>query len=119
MNKYKLGRSFEYRVQKILRKHNFSVTRSAKSGGLADLVAVKYGHVCYVQCKYTKEKQKAYISRQEREALIAEAKKHNIFAVLAYNFRDEGKKKSKIRFKVLYAPSGSLSFLPFEKLFFS
>lgn len=51
---YKKGRSFEYRVKKILEKQGFYVIRSAGSQGAFDLIAIKRNILYLYQLKKNK-----------------------------------------------------------------
>ena len=57
MNRYNIGRRFEYRIKKWFEDRGFFVVRSAGSRGLADLVAIKGKEVILVQCKAYKPSQ--------------------------------------------------------------
>lgn len=48
---YRLGRQFEYRVRDDMRKKNYFVLRSPRSGSPADLVCIKKGKIIFIQCK--------------------------------------------------------------------
>lgn len=48
---YRLGRQFEYRVRDIFRAAGYFVLRSPASKSEVDLIAVKTGRVCFIQCK--------------------------------------------------------------------
>lgn len=50
-SKYRLGRSFEYRVRDALKAKGFIVLRSPRSGSPIDLVAVRKDGVLFIQCK--------------------------------------------------------------------
>ena len=54
----------EYRVKELLEDDGYFVVRSAGSGGVADLVALKPGQVLLVQCK-----SEAYLAPAEWNAL--------------------------------------------------
>jgi hypothetical protein len=50
--KYRLGRSFEYRVRDDLRRKGYFVLRSPRSGSPVDLIAVKKDKsLLFIQCK--------------------------------------------------------------------
>lgn len=49
--KYRLGRQVEYSVRDDLKKRGYFALRSPRSGGIADLIALKKGCVLLVQCK--------------------------------------------------------------------
>lgn len=49
--KYRLGRQFEYRVRDDMRKKNYFVLRSPRSGSPVDLVCIKKGKIVFIQCK--------------------------------------------------------------------
>jgi Holliday junction resolvase len=63
--KYRLGRSFEYRVRDFYKKQGYFVIRSPQSRGPMDLVAIKKGVVLFIQCKIN-----GYMQSKEKNALI-------------------------------------------------
>lgn len=75
---YQLGRSFEYTVRNLLRKHGYFVIRSAQSKGEADLVAIAPGSILLVQCK-----RGGTIPKEERESLFTLAQRIGVEAILA------------------------------------
>lgn len=77
-SQYALGRSFEYSVRNLLRKHGYFVVRSAQSKGEADLVALASGSVLLVQCK-----RGGSIPKSEQEELFALAQRIGAEAILA------------------------------------
>lgn len=48
---YRLGRHFEYRVRDDMRKKDYFVLRSPRSGSPVDLVCIKKGKIIFIQCK--------------------------------------------------------------------
>jgi hypothetical protein len=50
---YNRGRAFEYARKKAWEKVGYIVLRTAGSHGDFDLVAVRSGHVTFIQCKLT------------------------------------------------------------------
>jgi len=85
---YERGRRFEYRVRKYLKEKGYFVVRSAKSGTVCDLVALKKGKILLVQCKLNKK-----ISRKEKEELAKLAEQVGGKAILAYS------EKRRLKFK--------------------
>lgn len=85
---YERGRKFEYRVRKHLRDEGYFVVRSAKSGTVCDLVALKKGEILLIQCKLNKK-----ISRKEKEELAKLAEQVGGKALLAYS------EKRKLKFE--------------------
>lgn len=77
-SQYTLGRSFEYSVRNLLRKHGYFVVRSAQSKGEADLVALASGSVLLVQCK-----RGGSIPKSERDELFQLAQRIGADAILA------------------------------------
>lgn len=75
---YALGRSFEYSVRNLLRKHGYFVVRSAQSKGEADLVALALGSTLLVQCK-----RGGSISKEERTTLYRLAQRLGAEAIIA------------------------------------
>lgn len=66
MSNYTKGRRREYRTQQILEAAGYETIRAASSKGLADVVAVRPGHVRFVSVKSGS----AYASTIEREVLV-------------------------------------------------
>jgi len=79
---YERGRRFEYRVRRQLKEEGYFVVRSAKSGTVCDLVALKKGEILLIQCKLNKK-----ISKKEREELAKLAEQVGGKALLAYSER--------------------------------
>ena len=75
---YQNGRALEYRVKKWLEADNWFVVRSSGSHGIADLVSIKKGKVCLIQCKTN-----GHISVEERRELIKVAKSIGAIPMLA------------------------------------
>ena len=75
---YRNGRALEYRVKKWLEADNWFVVRSSGSHGIADLISVKKGKVCLIQCKTN-----GHISVEERRELIKVAKSIGAIPMLA------------------------------------
>jgi Holliday junction resolvase len=80
VTRYTRGADFERKVKKHLELHAWSVTRSAGSHGLADLVAVAPGPtVAYIQCK-----RDAKLSNQERSDLVLHCMAFDCVPILAH-----------------------------------
>lgn len=78
-SRYMLGRAFEYRVRDFLRGKKYFVLRSPRSGGPADLVALKKGQILFVQCRSG-----GYMPKIKIEELISLARSVGAIPVLAY-----------------------------------
>ena len=63
MSSYTKGYRFEKRVQKYFEKEGWVVFRQGKSS-FPDLIAIKKGVFCFIECKYSK-KGKGYLSKEE------------------------------------------------------
>lgn len=48
---YRLGRHFEYRVRDDMRKKDYFVLRSPRSGSPVDLICIRKGKIIFIQCK--------------------------------------------------------------------
>jgi Holliday junction resolvase len=80
MTRYTRGADFERKVKKHLEAYAWSVTRSAGSHGLADLVAIAPGPVvAYVQCK-----RDARLSKQDRIDLVTHCLAFDCVPILAF-----------------------------------
>lgn len=80
---YEKGRRFEYRVRDHLQEKGYFVLRSPRSGGPADLVALKRGEILLIQCKMN-----GYLPSDEEKQLIALTKSLGAKAILAYRKRE-------------------------------
>ena len=63
---YVKGRAKEYKVKKQFEKEGYIVLRTAGSHGFADLIAVKYPHVRFIQCKpdnFSKKEEKKLMEK--------------------------------------------------------
>ena len=93
---YKIGRTFEYRVQNYFRKFGYYVVRSYASKGLVDLVCIppkfpagfatgnKKIKTLGIQCKKTKDG-KGYVSREEMKSLIENEDKWEMTILIAWS----------------------------------
>lgn len=87
---YRIGRSFEYRVQAYLRKRGFYVVRQYASKGLVDLVAIYpsngdfYNLTLMIQCKSN-----GYVPPDEMKKLLECEKRWQGWIIIAY--KDENK----------------------------
>jgi len=75
---YKYGRQFEYRVMNDLKSRGYFTSRSPRSGGPVDIVAIKVGQVLFVQCK-----RGGAIERKQRLTLIELAASVGALAIMA------------------------------------
>jgi len=77
---YRKGRKFEYRVRNyLIDMGEYFVLRSPRSGGPADLVAVKMGSLLFVQCKLW-----GCITKKDKAELITLSNNVGAVPVLAY-----------------------------------
>lgn len=79
---YEKGRRFENSIANKLIQSGFYVMRSAKSGGIFDLIAVFKGKIFGIQCKYD-----GRINGLEKHRILETARIHNITPILAYSNR--------------------------------
>lgn len=81
---YNRGRRFEYRVRDYLKRRGYYTVRSAKSGTITDLIALRDGKILLIQCKVDK-----YLKREEKEKLREAEEITKGLGIIAYR---EGRK---------------------------
>ena len=99
---YKIGRNFEYRVQRFFRKYGFYVNRSYASKGLFDLIAIPptnkkdalwFNFPFGIQCKKDK-RGTGYVAKEELQTLKDNDGKWQMIAVIIWS-----DKKGKLRMR--------------------
>lgn len=83
VHNYQRGRDLEYKVRDIYAEKGYFVLRSPRSGGPADIVALKRGEIVLIQCKARKN----LLSRRESDELVKLAESLSAKAVLAYRMK--------------------------------
>lgn len=76
---YLKGRTFEYRVRDFLQQKSYFVTRSPRSKGVADLVAIRKGEILLIQCKVTNH----FKSSSEKNELLKVSQEIGATPILA------------------------------------
>lgn len=79
MTGYRKGANFENLVKDILTEDGWLAIRSAGSHSIIDVLAIKVDDKWLIQCRTT-----GNLSGDERQELIALAKKHKATPILAY-----------------------------------
>ena len=79
---YRTGARLENDVKAILTEDDWVAVRAAGSHGIVDVMADKYGEVWLIQCRKS-----GYLFKNEREELIALAKKHKAVPILVYKVK--------------------------------
>jgi len=78
-NNYSRGANFERQVRDLYRSEGWWVGRSAGSHSVVDLIAMRCGEICLIQCKTD-----GALSKAERAQIIDLAQENTCQAVLAY-----------------------------------
>ena len=80
---YRKGARFEIVVKNILLEDDWLAIRSAGSHGIVDVIAIKQDIKWLIQCRTN-----GSLSGEERNELVALAKKHNVTPILAYKAKE-------------------------------
>lgn len=89
---YGKGARFELEVRDILVEDDWVAVRAAGSHGIIDVLAVKRNEKWFIQCRT-----RGNLSGEERDQLVALAKKHDATPILAYESLVDVSIDSKLR----------------------